>query len=401
MDIFLLEREQRLNKGIIGLIGTGIAILVLLVASILSVDVVKVQGNEFGIKETMNGGVEDKVYGSKTYIIPGWNEMYRYSTTPSIFVMNSRSNDERANGRPNDSFVTKSLDNQNVTLDLALQWHFNREKGVEIHNSYHAHVGTDDWERIVEERTIRQTLMEAVNTSVNTRRAIDAYSGEGFVKMQADILAKLKDPNNELSQKGIVVETFVIEKIALDTSYIDEITKRQVAQQRELRAAAEEQAALAEARRAKAEAQTEYEQVVMKARQVKEQGVLASEGEAQQKINAAKAQAEQQVIEAKGQAEKIVLAANAEREAAEARAAAIRAIGEAEAAAKLANMNAYNSTGAENFVKIEVARSMADAFKGIQGYIPQEMTVNTFTNSWMDALNVFRRPTTGAAGPVK
>lgn len=387
-----LEKEKRLNnKGIFGLIGFGVLTLVALIVAFASMDVTKVNGNEIGIKETWAGGIEETLYQPRTYFYAGWNELYRYDLTPQIFVMNSRQNDERAGGRPNDAYVTTSSDNQKMTLELALQWHYDPTKLINIHKTYRTHVGMDHWSDVIEERIIRQNLMAAVNTAAAGYKAIDAYSGEGFVSLQRKIIANLSDPNGELAQSGIIVETFVIEKITLDENYIGEINKRQVAQQRELRAQQEEKAAMAESLRAKAESMTKYEQEIVTAKQEKEKKILASEGEAQQKINAARAQAEQQVIEAKGQAEKVVLAAKAEREAAEARAAAILALGQAEAEAKKLNMLAYSGAGADNFVTIEVSRSMATAFSGIQGYIPQGMTVNTFTTNWMEGLGIFGR----------
>lgn len=378
-----LEKEKRLNnKGIFGLVGGAVFVIVALIVAFASIDVTKIHGNQIGVMETWSGGVEDKLYEPKTYMYAGTSELYAYDLTPQRFEMDAAHNN---------SYIARSSDNQTMTMDIGLQWHYDRTKLLNIHKTYRAHVGVSNWSNIIEERIILQNFVVAVNSAVASRKAIEAYSGATSVAMQEDILKKLQDPNGELVQNGIVVETFVINQIQLDKAYIKEIEGRQVAQQRELRAKQEELAALAEAQRAKAEASTEYEQVVMKARQQKEQGVLESEGKAQQQINAARAQAEQQVIEAEGQAKKIVLAANAERTAAQARAEAILALGQAEAEAKKLNMLAYSGAGADNFVTIEVSKSMATAFSGIQGYIPQGMTVNTFTTNWMEGLGIFGR----------
>jgi regulator of protease activity HflC (stomatin/prohibitin superfamily) len=387
------------NKSITMLIVAGALALFGLIGFLMSTDITKVQGNEFGVKETWSGGISEEAYPPRTYFYLGWDELYRYEASPQIFVMNSRANDERANGRPNDSFVTTSNDNQKMTMDLAMQWRFDPSKRLEIHKTYRSHVGLDNWQTLVEERTIRQNLMAAVNTAAANFKAIDAYSGDGFVRMQKMIFDRLTDTTGELAERGIIVDTFVIEKITLDEAYIGEISKRQVAQQRELRARQETLAANAEAERAKAEARTQYEQQVMLAEQQKQQGILQSEGEAQQKVNAAKAQAEQQILAAKAEAERVVLAANAERQAAEARAAAITAIGEAEAAAKKLNMLAYTGEGADNFVRIETARSMAEAFKNIDGYLPSDMSINMLSTNFLDSIRSVVAPP--SAIPVK
>lgn len=375
-----------MNKGILGLIAVAVLIVSSFIGFFLVFDITKVQGNQFGVKETWSGGISEEAYPPRTYFYLSSDEIYCYELSPQIFVMNNNDNDERASGRSNDAYVTTSSDNQKMTMDLAMQWRFDPAKRLEIHKTYRSHVGMENWQQTVEERTIRQNLMAAVNTAAANFRAIEAYSGDGFVRLQKMIFETLTNPAGELAERGIIVDTFVIERISLDEAYIGEISKRQIAQQRELRAKQEELAALAEAQRAKAEAQTEYEQTVVRARQEKERGVLASEGEAQQKINAAKAAAEQQILAAKAEAERVVLAANAEREAGEARAAAIRAIGEAEAAAQTAKLRAYAVDGADAYVQIEVAKSLAEAFKNIDGYLPSDMSINMLSNNFLDSV---------------
>lgn len=370
------------NKTFFGLIGAGILFIAVAIVAALSVDIVTVEGNQIGIKETWSGGVEEKIYTPQTYVFPGITQkMFRYDMTPQIFVMNDKANDERANGRQHDSYIAKSSDNQTMAIELALQWHYDQAKIRDIHKQYQTHIGIRDWSNIIEERIIRQNLMGAVNTAATARTAIHAYSGPGFIEMQAEIFDKLTDPNGELRSQGIVVENFVIEKITLDEAYIGEINKRQVAQQRTLRAQEEEKAALAEAQRSKAEAMSDYEKQLVEARRAKEVSILDSEAKAQQQINAATADAE-----------KVVLAANAEREAAEAKAAAILALGTAEAESKRLLLSSYAVPGADSFVQIEIARSMGTAFSGIQGYLPADMQVNLLSENFMKSVTSLMTP---------
>lgn len=364
------------------IIGAIIAV-VLLIATTIIADFTFIEGNQVGIKETWSNGVEDKTYQSGMYILmPGWSQtLYKYTLTPQIFVMNDNKQDERANGRPNDAYIAKSADNQQMKLSLALQWRYDQDKIVDIHKRYRTHAGDDNWSNIIEERLIRQILMGSVNTEATKLKAIDAYSGEGFVRLQQSIFDRLVDPNGELRSQGIVIENFVIEQIQLDSDYIGEISKRQVAQQRELRAKQEELAALAEAQKAKAEAQADYERRVVEAERDKQVQVLASEASAQQSINAAKAEAE-----------KIVLAANAEKQSAEARAAAILAVGRAEAESQKLKLGAYAVPGADSFVQIEVSKQMAEAFKNIQGYLPSDMKINILSENFMKSIQQIVKP---------
>lgn len=354
----------------------GGALTLLALIAFWTIDITTVRGNEIGVKETWGDGVVTESFAPKTYFLfPGWSQdIYRYSISPNIYVMGDIGNRQHEKGRASDAYVVKSADNQSMTMELAMQWRFDPAKIVQIHKQYRSHINADG-ENIIEERLLRPCVMKATNTESTSLKAIDAYSGEGFVKLQRAIEAQLTDPNGELRQQGIIVENFVIQKITLADDYIGEISKRQVAQQRELRAKQEEQAALAEAQRAKAEAQADYEKQVVEAKRKKEQVVLESEGAAAQQVNAAKAEAQ-----------KVVLAANAEKEAGLARASAILAIGTAEAEATKLKLAAYSVPGSDNFVKVEVSKQMAEAFKGIQGYLPEHMNVTLLSDSFLKAV---------------
>lgn len=375
--------DTRSIKSNIKLFIAAICLIGCLVVGAIMFEITTVHGNELGVKETWSGGVEDSIYAPKTYFLfPGATQtMYTYDMTPQIFVMNNREDDERANGRKNDAYVARSSDNQTMLFEVALQWHFNSTKIVSIHKRFKCHSSLSNWQSIIEERLIRQNLMIALNTEATARKAIDSYSGDGFVSMQNAVFQRLIEPGGELSNEGVQITSFVIEKITLDEAYIGEINKRQVAQQRELRAKQEELAALAEAQRAKAESQSDYEKQLVEARREKEKLILSSEAQAKQRINQANADAESKII-----------AANAERDAALARAAAIRAIGEAEAEAKKLQLMAYSVPGAESFVQIEISKSMADAFKNIQGYLPQDMHINLLSDNFIQSVQNLVNP---------
>jgi len=370
------------------IIGGVVAAFLLLIAIMVLVEITTVSGNEVGVKETWTSGVVTETYAPKTYFLfPGYSQtMYRYDMSPQIYVMNDRVDDERANGRKHDAYEAKSSDNQAMKMWLALQWKYDATKLIGIHKTYRTHAGMRNWDDIIEERLIRQNLMSAVNTESTKHKAIDAYSGDGFVALQQAIADRLQDPNGELRTQGIIVDTFVIEKIELDAAYIGEINKRQVAQQRELRARQEELAALAEAQKVKAEAQSDYEKQIVEANREKQKVVLASEAAAAQQINEAKAAAERQVLAAKADAEKVVLAANAEKAAGEARASAIKAIGDAEAGATRAKLSAYAEKGADAYTRVEIAKQVAIAFGNVKGYLPEGMSVNLLSGQFQQAV---------------
>jgi membrane protein involved in colicin uptake len=189
-----------------------------------------------------------------------------------------------------------------------------------------------------------------------------------------------------LRKRGVIVENFVIEHIGLDPAYVEQIKARQVAVQERLRAIEETRAAEAKADRAKAEAQAAFEKAVVDAKRDKEVGILMAQKQAEQQVLDATAAAKRVELAAEADKNRNVLAAQGEQEAALLRAQAIEALGKAEAEATKLKLGAYSAEGSEAFVRIEVAKAMSDAFKNISGYLPQDMTVNLLSDSFLRAV---------------
>lgn len=367
-------------KQIVTLVAAGLLIIVLILASLFIVDIVTVEGNEIGVKETWSGGVESEPLQPKTYVLfPGFTQkVFKYDMSSQVFVMNDQPNDSYGEGRRQDSYLVQSSEGQDMRISLNVRWRRDPLKVVDLHKTVRDNV---------EEKVLRPEIMRIVKDRATTRTALEAYSGEGLVRLQADISNALTDPNVDLRQRGVIVENFVIEHIGLDPSYVEQIKARQVAVQERLRAIEETRAAEAKAERAKAEAQAAYEKSVVDARRDKEVGILSAEKEAQQQVLAAEAAAKQVELAAGADKRRVVLAAEGEKDASLLRAAAIEAIGKAEAEATRLRLGAYSAEGATAFVQIEVSKSMAEAFKNISGYLPQDMTVNLLSQSFIDAVN--------------
>lgn len=386
-------------KQTLSLIATGVIVVVLLLASIFIVDIETVQGNEIGVKETWSGGVEADPLQPKTYVLfPGFTQkVFKYDMSSQVFVMNDESDDTFGAGRRRDSYLVQSSEGQDMRISLNIRWRRDPAHVVDLHKTVRENV---------EEKILRPELMRVVKDQATTRSALDAYSGEGLVKLQSDISAALMAPESELRKRGVIVENFVIEHIGLDPSYVEQIKARQVAVQARLRAIEETKAAEAMAEQAKAEAQAAYERAVVDAQRDKDVGVLQAEKMAQQQVLDAQAAAKRVELAAEADKNRNVLAAQGEQEAALLRAQAIEALGKAEAEATRLKLSAYSAQGSEAYVRIEVAKSMSDAFKNIDGYLPQDMTVNLLSDSFLRAVEavvggVAEAPAAPAAMPVK
>jgi regulator of protease activity HflC (stomatin/prohibitin superfamily) len=379
------------------LIVVGVIAAVLLVISLILFDIETIAGNEYGVKETWSEGVVEEYLLPKTYILfPGFTQkIYHYDASSRVFVMNDQDGAvEYGEGRRRDSYMVQSAEGQDMRISLNVRWRIDPEKVIQLHKTVRENI---------EEKILRPELMRVVKDEATLRTAIEAYSGVGLVQLQSDILARLSDRTNELGLRGVIVENFVIESIGLDPEYVGEIKARQVAIQREMRAREETKAALAEAEKVKAEAQAEFEKFVVEGKRDKEVGILMAQKQAEQEVLAAEASKKQVVLAAEAAAQqvelaagadkkRVVLAAEGEKEAGELKAQAIIAIGKAEAQATELKLRAYTAAGPDAFVQIEVAKYMAEAFKNIDGYLPQDMKVNLLSESFMDAVKQVVRP---------
>jgi regulator of protease activity HflC (stomatin/prohibitin superfamily) len=358
---------------LIGLVGA-------LILSLILFDIEKVEGNQVGVKETWGDGVVATPLPPKTYFLfPGFTQdIYKYDMGVQIYVMNDKDNgQEYAEGRKADAYVVQSKDQQDMRISLRIQWRRLPETVVELHKNARDQV---------EERIIRPVLLNVVKNQATLRTALDAYSGQGLVTLQNDILKELQG-SYELN-RFIRVEGFVIEHIGLNKEYTDQIVARQVAVQGTLRAVEETKQKLAEAEKAKAAAQSDYEKVLVEAKRDKEKGLLEAEKLAGQQVLAAKADAEKVALTAEAEKKRNVLIAEGEKEAAINRAAATLALGQAEAEAKKLQLSAYAVPGADAFVKIEVAKSMANAFGQVKGYLPEGMSINLLSDQYTKGVNL-------------
>ena len=356
------------------LVGSMLALAMIVIFFVLF-EVTRVEGNELGVHETWSEGVIDEPLQPQTYFFfPGFmHTVYTYDMSSQVYVMNDNpSREEYAKGREVDTYTVQSKEGQDLTISLNVRWRLDPEKIILIHKTVR---------RDFEEKILRPVLLREVKDAATTREAIVAYAGEGLVELQSDIERRLTAPDGEVRRQGLIVENFVIEEIALDPEYLAEISQRQVAVQRELRAKQETKAALEEANKAEAEAQADFKRAVVQAERDKEVGVLEAQKRAEQEILAAEADKKKRVLEAE-----------AEKEAGELRAAAILALGRAEADAKKLQLQAYAVDGADAFVRIEIAKSIAAANSGVQGYIPEGMTINVITDRIMAAIDGIVRP---------
>jgi regulator of protease activity HflC (stomatin/prohibitin superfamily) len=121
---------------------------------------------------------------------------------------------------------------------------------------------------------------------------------------------------------------------------------------------------------------------------------LEAKRAAEQAVLAAEADAKKVAFQAEAEKNRNVLIAEGEKEAAVNRAQAILALGSAEAESKKMQLSAFAVPGADAFVKIEVAKSMSEAFKNVSGYLPESMSISLLSEQYTKGVNMLVNPPT-------
>ncbi len=371
--------EERIPPGGLRLIKIGAVLVVLTVVLLMTFSLHTVPGNMVGVKETFSGGVQPDPLPARTYFLFRPTEaIYDYPLSMQVFVMNDRkeSEGEQGEGRDQDSYLVQSSDQQDMRISLQVQWRIDPAHVVEMHKQVRNNIT---------ERLLRPVVMLEVKNAATKRTAIEAYSGEGLVKLQGEIWSRLTAVDGELRQRGVFVDNFVIEHIGLNPKYTDEITARQIAIQKTLKEKELTTAAQAEALRAKAEAEADLNRQVVAAERDKQVGILKAEQQKQQAI-----------LQAEGSKQTQALQATGARDAALLEAEGTLAKGKASAEAQKLQLSAYAVPGADAFVKIEVAKAMGTSMGNVKGWLPQGMNVATIGESWTQAIE---RLTAGKTQP--
>lgn len=171
---------------IIKLVMLAICLIVGLIVTFTAVKFVTVKGNEYGVRETWWSGVDNTILQPKTHpLFPGFMQtVYIYDGASQVFVMNDKPMhvEKLAAGREKDAYLVQSQEGQDMYISLNLRWRIDPAKLVSLHKTVR---------KDIEEKIIRPVVMRVVKDEATRLKAIDAYSGEGLVKLQTSIQSSL------------------------------------------------------------------------------------------------------------------------------------------------------------------------------------------------------------------
>lgn len=345
------------------LIVAGIGALIVSIIAFMSIGVQVVEGDERAVVQDWNDGVLGEVWTAGTHFyIPLTTKPYVYKIGSEKFIMGRA---EYYNGDGSDYVDYKAFTitsggqgkEQIAEFSVTLNYRLNPVKLVVLHKQ-----AQDKYEDLI----IKPALTRIISDLATTQTVLDFYSGAGRVQLQKDIEKAITE-HPSLSKVGIVVDTFVIDSINLDKQYVQEITGRQLATQKKLRAIEEAKAAEEVAKKVEAEAQAS-----------KLKKIVEAEAKKQERIKAAEAKAAEVELDAKAQRFKAEQQAKADRFRKEEDSKGLLAQGLAEAKVALQKkVSRYEGIAGARQAAVEIERAKTDRLKNmnISGIIPEKAAI--------------------------
>lgn len=217
------------SKAFIGLLTTGVLIIIAVVIAILSI--VKVPQGNVGVVYTPNGVKEDT-------LSPGWhlvaplNKVNKYPTktqTVSYKEMN-----------------VSTSDGKNLNLDIDVNYRVDEIKAVQLFNRF----GSADIEQL-EKGYLRSRVQDNVRQSVSKYSVIDAFG----VKTGEIKKSTLENLEENLKEQGFIIEDIALSSPKADKNTQEAIDSRVKANQNLEKTRIDKEIAKEEAERKKIEAQ--------------------------------------------------------------------------------------------------------------------------------------------------
>ena len=332
----------------------------LLVGFFMVIGWTKIEGNERVVVQDWKNGVETVVLNPGTsFYIPLTTTHYKYNIGTEKFIMGDKDLYNNTGSEYVDYPAFKVTTGgkgkeQPAKFSITLQYRLNPTKLVALHNK-----AQNNYEDLI----IKPALTRIISDQATKLEVLDFYSGSGRVDLQRNIETAITE-HPALSEVGIAVETFVIDRIALDANFVSEITGRQLATQKKLRAIEEAKAAQERAKQVEAEAQAD-----------KLKRIVQAEAKKQEKIKDAEAKNESRILAAKAQAEEIREKASADRYRKEQDAKGALALGMAEAkVAKEKKMSKYDGVAGSRQAAVEIEQAKSDRLKNanISGVVTEK-----------------------------
>ncbi len=262
-------------------------------------------------------GVEDKIYppGSTYFFVPFLSDWHTFDTRLNVLDMSSA--ETKGDRRGRDDLLFKTVDGNDISLDIVVSWRIEPEKAPLILRDVATNMD-ELKENVI--RTVTRSKPRDIFGELNTE---DFYLADKRTEKSKEVITAL---NEILNPYGVVVENVGTSDYRFNPEYQKAIEERKVAEQR-----------------------------VEKARSTKR----ATEEENRANVEEAKGEVSKVMAEADGKYKQAVIQADANYKQEEKRAEAIKAEGLADAEGVRKMNEALSGAGGEAVVKLAITEALA------------------------------------------
>lgn len=352
-----------------------VALAAVCMAALISVKVRTVHGNEIGVLETYSGVDPTPLQpGTYFWMLGFGKEVYTYETSGQVLDMND--------------VEVNSSDNQQVILHVKTTYLIDPAHVVDLHKHYRSRI---------ENNLLVPEEVNYIGRRARVMKAIDLYSGDSLNIFQTQVEQDLK---KSMVTNGLMVTQFIIRKPDFkNQEYVNKIEQRQLAIATESMALEQQKAnqALADAAKTAAlkqqyeevvQAQTAAQRMVINQQAQSDKATIQTKADALNLVTNQEAAAQVTVINAKAEAARQIAISEANKQAEINRAVGIRAVGGATADANKLLLTSYSVAGADYYTRIQVAKSFADAFSGVKGWLPNNMSMNFVAENYSKSVQL-------------
>ena len=334
---------------------------------------VKVEGNEAVVRQDLFQGVMNDVWTSGTKVFCGWTtDIYKYNIGTQKITF------DKKEANPNSEYDRIEVNcgengGQKAFVAISVNYRvgyvgdknglpvLSPEKLVTFHK--------EGLRTTYQDMIVKRCVTEVVNRVARPKKAMDIYSGQGYVDFVKQVDTDLKS-DESLKERGIFVENTIIYSVHLDPKYEQEIADKVLATQQKLKLEQQTLAKQEEAKMIFAQSQANVEQIRQEAEAAKIKMITAAEGDKQREILAAEAEKQKRVLEAEGQ-----------RDANLALASGKLAVGTAEAQVEQLKRDAmYSGEAGARRASVEIAdltaKRLAGLFAGVS-IVPEKTILST------------------------
>ena len=239
--------------GLIGLLGVMIIFVVLAFMCIT-----RIGPGYAGVIYNMDGGIEDETLSQGFHIVAPWKHVSEYpiSTETVYYTKNSVDGDDKEDKKTDKSVNVNTKDGKQVNVSVTYAYHMDVEKLPTVYAKFR---GQDI--KAIESGYMKNAMYESLN-NITSQYSLMELVGDKRPEINQKIFESFRD---ELSEYGIVIETFNLSDVVPDEATATAIQNVVNAQNELQRVKIEKEQAEVEAEKARVTAKGKADAAVIEA----------------------------------------------------------------------------------------------------------------------------------------